>query len=126
MNICSVCSKKTINSPVDIKSPIYCDKCNPKYKCVVCGKPRMRPIGHSEFCEKCFKKNREKTIAARAGITIIDKTKVPGLSVSESHYKRMNSRVIDDNGNTLSGDAGVSYMKSKGNMYANRLKEYYK
>lgn len=81
--------------------------------------------GHNEYCEDCKKKQKEVEVEKRT-ITIIDKTKVSGLEMSHSHYKELNSRVIDDNGNSISGTAGLNYMKSKGDTYASRLKDYYK
>jgi hypothetical protein len=127
MNPCSVCSKETSSYPVDINLPIYCSDCNPRYKCVDCGKPRMRPIGHSEYCEECFTKHTEESKIARSGgLQIIDRTKIPGLGVTQSHFKDLNTRVINDDGHTLTGKAGLEYMKSKGNTYASRLKDYYR
>lgn len=126
MNICSVCSKETISQPYDWKDPVYCTDCNPKYKCTDCGEPRKRPIGHTEYCDKCFDLHNKKTNVYSSGPRIIDNTKVIGQTVSNSHYKHIHTRVTDDNGNSLSGKAGIDYMKSKGGTYASRLKEYYK
>lgn len=126
MNHCYICSKETISYPVDLDKPILCDDCNPKMKCVDCGGPRMRPIGHTEYCQKCFSFHNKKKVVGSSGPLIVDKTKMAGQSVSTSHFKHMNTRVVDDNGNTLSGKTGIDYMKSKGDTYTSRLKEFYK
>ena len=119
--ICSICGDFTTNEPYDKKKPIICSDC--QYRCRGCN-VRLRNGGLSEYCVRC--KAAEKRQFGGGGIKIIDKTKVSGLSVSRSHLKHINSRVITHEGETLSGKKGVDYMKTQGNKYANRLKEYYK
>lgn len=124
--VCNKCGVETERRGVDIKDAVYCYDCDPKYKCVECGEARMKPIGHSDYCQSCFNKHQAEKRTLPTRFMVIDKTKVSGLEMSESHYKDLNSRVVDDNGNSLRGKKGVEFMKSKGNTYASRLKEYYK
>jgi hypothetical protein len=121
MNVCSKCGGETISEPYDTSKPIICERC--RYSCKDCGEATLGG-GHNEFCNSCLSKRRE---AKRPGIglMVIDKTKHKGTSMNKSNYKLLNSRVIDDDGNTLHGEKGVEFMKSKGDTYAPRLKEYY-
>lgn len=48
-----------------------------------------------------------------------------GKSIRKGHLEDIQSRVIDDSGNAIKGREGLSYMKSKGDKYAGRLKSYY-
>jgi len=92
-----------------------------------CKKPIMRPHGYSLMCKEHYEKEQEENRKLfRPNWGIIDNTKYNGSQMNESHYKDLNTRVIDDDGNTLSGKAGLNYMESKGGVYAKRLKEYYR
>jgi hypothetical protein len=126
MKKCSVCGVKTDRSNFDSSRPIYCFDCDPRNQCTVCGKPRMRPLGHSEYCSVCYDEYRVRNKQVVSNFKIIDKTKVGGMEMNENHYKHLNTRCLDDNGNALSGEAGLNYMKSKGDTYSSRLKNYYK
>ncbi len=125
MEICTKCGVETERRGVEL-SDIYCFDCDPKNRCVDCGEFRMKPLGHSEYCYSCFEKHQQQKKETISRFKIIDKTKVAGTEMSESHYKDLNSRVIDDDGNSIRGQKGIEYMKSKGDTYASRLKEYYK
>lgn len=48
-----------------------------------------------------------------------------GANMTKGEAKRLKSRVLDDEGKTLSGDAGLKYMKQNPDKYAGRLKDYY-
>ena len=122
MNICSVCNQETISEPYDKSKPVVCEDC--KFKCKDCGE-RVYGGGHVEFCNSCISKRRVKK-QENSRITIIDNTKYRGTTMNESHYKHLNTRVLNDQGEALSGSAGLDYMKSKGDAYSSRLKEYYK
>lgn len=79
----------------------------------------MKPHGYTKLCsEHYWQENGKKTVKKPMGITILDKER--------TSKRQLNSRVVDDSGNTLVGDQGLSYMKSKGNTYSQRLKDYYK
>ncbi len=124
--ICLKCGIETERRSIDFSEPIFCFDCDPKNRCVDCGELRMRPIGHSEYCNDCFVKHQKEKIATIKSFGIIDNTRYGGTEMNETHYKDINTRVIDDYGNNLRGEKGLNYMKTKGNTYASRLKDYYK
>lgn len=87
----------------------------------------MRPHGYSLMCEKHYEEEQaENRKARRPNFGIIDNTKYGGTEMNEAHYKHLNTRCVDDEGNALSGSAGLRFMESKGGAYSQRLKEYYR
>lgn len=92
-----------------------------------CKNEILKPHGYSLKCRDHYEEEMaERKFTRRPNMMVIDNTKYFGTEMSENHYKELNTRVIDDNGNTLSGREGLKYMESKGNTYASRLNEYYK
>lgn len=122
MKRCSLCKKMTDSEPLDRSKPIICYDC--RYSCKTCG-ARVYGGGHIEYCNSCAAKMKSKTEVA-SGFRIIDKTTYGGTKASETHYKDIHTRTIDDNGNSISGKAGLDYMKTNPTRYASQLKEYYK
>lgn len=119
---CTDCGEMTlrmgINEPDDYK--VLCEVCS--RKCIKCGKVQIYADGN-KVCSDCFNVNKSKS---KHVFGIIDKTKYGKTKMSESHFKDLNSRVVDDSGKTLMGKEGLRYMESKGNTYSSRLKAYYK
>lgn len=87
----------------------------------------MKPHGYTLLCSKHYWEEKENNKPKQEiGLTVIDKTHYAGTEMSENHYKHLNTRVSTPDGETLSGEKGLEYMKSQGDTYVPRLKEYYK
>lgn len=75
------------------------------------------------YCQDCIDKLSK--IESKAP-TVIRKIMMDnGKTINKGHLEHIHSRVINDEGKTLSGSEGLNYMKSKGDKYAGRLKGYY-
>ena len=90
-----------------------------------CQEPILRPHGYSLMCPKHHQESKKKITPTKT-FGFIDNTRYAGTKMNESHYKHLNTRAVNDEGQSVSGKEGLEYMKSKGSLYASRLKDYYK
>lgn len=77
-----------------------------------------------QYCDKCS--DYLSGLKFETGtFNVVHKVWSGDKTVSRGYQKHLQTRVIDDDGNTLSGEKGLSFMKKKGDTYAARLKDYY-
>lgn len=76
------------------------------------------------YCQPC--RDYLSSLTFDHEISVIHKVSLgKGESINKGHLKDIQSRVIDDDGNSIKGKAGVAYMKRHEKEYAGRLKSYY-
>ena len=93
-------------------------------RCLYCGTLWEEPTRH-HYCQKCTDYLASLDFGPPK-ISVIHKVSLAnGETINKGHLKDIQSRVVDDEGKSIKGREGVKYMKSKGDKYAARLKDYY-